>query len=133
MNHFPRSHEITKKDSLFKNISRMQTLHGKRFYSFVPDTYVIPQEVQVLSEEMEKDRNRLWIIKPAGSSQGRGIFLTNKVSDIPPGQQMVASEYLSNPLLINGLKFDLRVYVAVTSIDPLRIYIYREGLVRFAT
>ena len=41
--------------------------------------------------------------------------------------------YLSDPFLINGSKFDLRVYVYVTSLDPLIIYIYRDGLVRFAT
>lgn len=42
-------------------------------------------------------------------------------------------EYIANPLLINNLKFDLRIYVAVTGVNPLRIYIYEEGLTRLAT
>jgi hypothetical protein len=43
------------------------------------------------------------------------------------------SEYIYNPLLFDGYKFDLRVYVAITSINPFRLYIYDEGLTRFAT
>ena len=31
------------------------------------------------------------------------------------------------------MKFDLRVYVLITSVDPLRIFIYNDGLVRLAT
>lgn len=41
--------------------------------------------------------------------------------------------YLTNPHLIDGFKYDLRVYVVVTCFDPLRVYVYPDGLARFAT
>lgn len=41
--------------------------------------------------------------------------------------------YISNPMLINGLKSDLRLYCVVTGFEPLRVYVLDDGLVRFAT
>ena len=45
----------------------------------------------------------------------------------------MAQRYLHKPYLIDGLKFDLRVYVNITCFTPLRVFIYQEGLARFAT
>jgi tubulin polyglutamylase TTLL6/13 len=35
--------------------------------------------------------------------------------------------------LIDGLKFDLRIYVLLYGINPMKIYVFEDGLARFAT
>jgi tubulin polyglutamylase TTLL4 len=72
-------------------------------------------------------------LKPANNACGRGIKLINKNSSLPKKGQFVICKYLMKPHLINGLKYDLRLYVLITSYEPLTIYIYKDGLVRFAT
>jgi len=66
-------------------------------------------------------------------SQGQGIFLTRNFEDINPHFHMVAQHYITNPLLMEGLKFDLRIYVLLFGVNPLRIYVWEDGLARFAT
>jgi hypothetical protein len=51
---------------------------------------------------------------------------------VPIDESCIISKYIPNPFLINGLKFDLRIYVMITSMDPWRVYVYNEGLARFA-
>ncbi|KEG11713.1 putative tubulin-tyrosine ligase [Trypanosoma grayi] len=48
-------------------------------------------------------------------------------------RRFLVQRYVDDPLLVDGYKFDLRLYVVVTSYFPLRAYLYDEGLVRFAT
>ena len=135
INQFPKSYELTRKDLLMRRIQSMQEQHGVRHFSFYPYSVSLPREYETLREEMERDPYQWWIIKPSSSSQGKGIIITNKIKDVFERKEkcQIASHYISNPLLIDGLKFDLRIYVALTSVDPLRIYMYEEGLTRFAT
>lgn len=44
-----------------------------------------------------------------------------------------SSQQLTHLLSCTGYKFDMRIYVAATCMDPLRVYIYHDGLARFAT
>lgn len=40
---------------------------------------------------------------------------------------------MHKPYLVDGYKFDLRIYVLLAGVNPLRIFVYKEGLSRFAT
>ncbi|XP_009698310.1 PREDICTED: tubulin polyglutamylase TTLL5, partial [Cariama cristata] len=132
VNHFPRSYELTRKDRLYKNVSRMQLAHGFKTFHILPQTFILPTEYQDFCNTYAKDRGP-WIVKPVASSRGRGVYLINNPSQIVVEDNILVSRYISNPLLIDDFKFDVRLYVLVTSYDPLVIYLYEEGLARFAT
>lgn len=115
---------------------------------FIPVTYVLPADYNMFVEEYRKSPQSTWIMKPTGKSQGAGIFLINKLSKLkkwsreaksPLQPQMsnkesyVISRYIDNPLLIGGKKFDLRLYVLVTSFRPLKAYLFQHGFCRFCT
>ncbi|NXM66522.1 TTLL5 polyglutamylase, partial [Serilophus lunatus] len=132
VNHFPRSYELTRKDRLYKNVTRMQLAHGFKTFHILPQTFILPTEYQDFCNTYSKDRGP-WIVKPVASSRGRGVYLINNPSQIVVEDNILVSRYISNPLLIDDFKFDVRLYVLVTSYDPLVIYLYEEGLARFAT
>ncbi|CAH8594886.1 unnamed protein product [Schistosoma guineensis] len=138
-NHFPGMIEICRKDLLTKNFSRMQKAEPDE-YNFMPNTWVLPQEFGYFSNYARKlyrqGCNACFIQKPANGAMGHGIRLycnMNKISgNVNDNVISVIQEYIEHPLLIDGYKCDLRVYVLVTSCDPLKIFIYNEGLVRLS-
>jgi tubulin polyglutamylase TTLL6/13 len=140
-NHFPDMHELCCKSFLASNLRSMRRHHPAE-YDFFPETWILPNENKDFSRACKHSQNTdaagsdLFIIKPERGCQGRGIFLTRSdnheaIRKITwhPGNILVAQRYVGNPLLIDGYKFDLRLYILVTSCDPLRIYIYRYVLI----
>ncbi|XP_063309542.1 tubulin polyglutamylase TTLL5-like [Pelobates fuscus] len=132
INHFPNSMQLGRKDLLCKNIQTLQKKHGAQTYNFLPQSYVLPNDNKEFRKVISKDQGP-WISKPVSACQGRGIQIINSFSQINRRETLLVSRYIKNPLLVDGFKFDLRLYVLVTSYDPLIIYLYEEGLTRFAT
>ncbi|XP_053573677.1 tubulin polyglutamylase TTLL13 [Bombina bombina] len=132
INHFPGMSEICRKDLLARNMNRLLKLFPKE-YSIFPRTWCLPADYGDFQAYCRTKKNKTYICKPESGCQGRGIFLSRNMKDIKHGDHMICQQYVSKPFLIDGFKFDLRIYVLVTSCEPLRIFIYREGLARFAT
>ncbi|KAM5206892.1 LOW QUALITY PROTEIN: tubulin polyglutamylase TTLL13 [Hipposideros larvatus] len=132
INHFPGMTEICRKDLLARNLTRMQKLYPVE-YNIFPRTWCLPADYGDFQSYGRQRKTRAYICKPDSGCQGRGIFITRNPRDIKPGEHMICQQYISKPFLIDGFKFDMRIYVLITSCDPLRIFMYKEGLARFAT
>jgi len=89
VNHFRNYYELCRKDLLIKNLKRMKrTLEREgrteeaAKYDFFPQSFVLPVEYGMFQEEFKKNPGVVWIMKPIGQCQGRGIFLFNKLQHI---------------------------------------------------
>ncbi|KAF5898364.1 tubulin polyglutamylase TTLL11 isoform X1 [Clarias magur] len=143
VNKFPGMIEMLRKINLSRAVRTMQQLFPEE-YNFYPRSWILPDEFQLFSNQIRvlKDSDSslkpTFIVKPDSGSQGDGIYLIRDPADLRavPGSQVkqaVVQEYIHKPLLIDKLKFDIRLYVLVRSLDPLEIYIAKEGLSRFCT
>ena len=164
INHFRNYYELTRKDLLIKNLKRQRNglLRAGRtseaaLLSFFPDTFNLPSEYLLFVDAFrrggmgaEGPMGNSWIMKPIGSSQGKGIFLVNRLhqvaewsSTVGPAvgadedgggvERYIVQRYIGDPLLIGGKKFDLRLYVLVTCYHPLTAYMHRQGFARFSS
>jgi tubulin polyglutamylase TTLL6/13 len=130
INHYPGMCNITRKNLLGRNLQRLAKAFPEE-YSFFPRTWLLPSEYNDLKKDMKLGKH--YIVKPEASCQGKGIFIINSIEQINKDDHYVVQSYLTNPYLIDSLKFDLRIYALVYGVDPLRIFIYDQGLARFAT
>lgn len=136
INHFPGMPNIARKNRMGQNLNRLAKLFPKE-YSFFPRTWILPGELSDFRSQFDNIgnslNNKIFIIKPDTGCQGRGIFLTKTFESVPLHENVVAQIYIKKPLLLDNYKFDLRLYCVVTSVKPLRIYLFQDGLVRLCT
>ncbi|NXK36396.1 TTL11 polyglutamylase, partial [Piprites chloris] len=143
VNKFPGMMETVRKITLSRAMRTMQDLFPLE-YNFYPRSWILPEELPLFVAEVRvmKDSDPSWkptfIVKPDGGCQGDGIYLIKDPSDIRltgsiQSRPAVVQEYICKPLLVDKLKFDIRLYVLLKSLEPLEIYIAKDGLSRFCT
>ena len=104
-------------------------------YKYMPETYYYPHDKDIIQSKFKGyhlDINDLWFLKPVNLSGGRGISIFKSLNSIKYNQY-VLTKCVTNVHLIKEKKYDIRFFILITGLKPLRIYLYKDGLVRRAT
>eukprot|EP00929_Paragymnodinium_shiwhaense_P008713 TRINITY_DN112679_c0_g1_i1.p1 TRINITY_DN112679_c0_g1~~TRINITY_DN112679_c0_g1_i1.p1 ORF type:complete len:737 (+),score=189.07 TRINITY_DN112679_c0_g1_i1:50-2212(+) len=142
VNRLPGMGHVCDKVNMALALRLLQKLWPEKF-KFWPKSWLLPAEMETLKIWLTKKAEETVIVKPSDGSLGEGIFLVQSSADLEAklvakphwgaNFSALAQRYVPKPLLIGGLKFDLRLYCVVKSLDPLDAYLCKEGLARFCT
>jgi hypothetical protein len=83
------------------------------------------------------DTGNLWIQKPNGLSRGRGIRVFTTLEEIEAywiacDCEMVVMKYIERPLLIRKRKFDIRVWIVISNLSPLCVWVFDDYYIRLS-
>lgn len=137
---------VTRKTSLIRTL---RNVYGEAAFSLVPRTFKLPDELDDWAEWVRRNPhadNGLWMLKN-NKQRGTGLRLVTTreafkacfetttrpgLEGVPLYRWYLAQQYITNPLLIQGRKFGLRVWVLVPDVNPLRVYLHQNGLLLFS-
>jgi len=147
----PAIRYLAGKDNLHKRMMFAKMHWGEAPFAFWPRGFSleIPQQFEAFRKIYEnlkpEDQAPIYIIKRPGLARGQGVHLVGSLADVDylrnsasPCHPLnktrpIAQEYIKDVYLIEGHKITLRVYVMIASLDPLRVYVFPNGLVRICS
>ena len=134
ISNFIGSNIYERKDLLYKQYKKQQLIFGEE-YNYMQETYLYPEDkekiIKYFSDYYYEDINNLWIVKTQKDNTDDEVHIFTSLEN--ESGNFLISKYIHNPHLIKGCKYILRLYVLVSGLRPLRIYLNKEGLVRIAT
>ncbi|XP_068196544.1 protein polyglycylase TTLL10 [Antennarius striatus] len=132
-----------------------QGLRRLKMEDFIPTTFRLDLRAEreaffAQQEGMSNNESQMWICKPTGLNQGKGIFLMKGPEDVDAfrlklhhmedgqtsrtahhrqPQARIVQHYIQRPLLLKGKKFDVRSYLLIACTAPHMVF-FRHGYVR---
>lgn len=95
----------------------------------VPQAFQIPDEKEKFLEFAKEHPDMMFVQK---NNNHRGIKIEKMENLNLDDEGSFIQEFIHNPLMVDGYKFDIGIYTTLTSVDPLRIYVhYNDVLLRF--
>ncbi|KAM6924915.1 protein polyglycylase TTLL10 [Xenentodon cancila] len=161
----PNNTVLTTKIGLLSSLREYERVsskvkHGRasrrlKMEEFIPTTFRmdVREEREAFFSQQEgltTNESCMWICKPTGLNQGRGIFLLRSQEDVAAlrlslqrvedrqasrrphqrqAQALIVQHYIRNPLLLNARKFDVRSYLLIACTAPYMVF-FRHGYVR---
>jgi tubulin polyglutamylase TTLL5 len=142
MNHIPGNAALTVKSRLHESLSALRERavrhygaehpHTQRL-GFFPRAYEMPHDYPALLQDAAAHPEKRWILKPTNASKGQGVRVLRNPEAAPLSPNWLVQEYIGNPHTIRGHKYVLRLYMLIAGIDPLRVYLYRQGFAKLAS
>ncbi|MGI9646783.1 MAG: hypothetical protein ACR2O6_15870 [Ilumatobacteraceae bacterium] len=129
ISHFPGIGPMVFKDEMYRHLVRA----GRS--DFLPRTFSMPDDLAAWREAVAADPDAIWISKRKWSGNGDGIAMVTDPDDVPTTEDWLIQEYIANPLLLAGhpSRHVIRVYVLITSLDPLVAYLHRSAMITFTS
>uniref|UniRef100_A0A8D3BKV7 Tubulin tyrosine ligase-like family, member 10 n=1 Tax=Scophthalmus maximus TaxID=52904 RepID=A0A8D3BKV7_SCOMX len=155
----PNNKVLTTKIGLLSSLREYERVcskvnHGRglrrlKMEEFIPTTFRMDVREEREAFFGHNSESCMWICKPTGLNQGRGIFLLKSQDDIDAfrlklqhmeesqankmhhcqPQARIVQHYIQNPLLLKGKKFDVRSYLLIACTAPYMVF-FRHGYVR---
>lgn len=132
VNHFPGIGAVHFKDEFARSLA------DAGFDGVMPETFHVGRDFDEWRAAADRQPDTIWILKPTDLTGGRGTRILVHPQELERSAHAsgwIVQRYVADPLLLPGepFKHSMRVYVTVTSLDPLVAFLHENGPVKFTS